>query len=147
VHDVCFVRFGKTGTRLRDDAECKIDRERAETAQELLNVFAREVLEHEIRKSGFAILTGVEDLGDVLRLDGTRRARFALETLEEKRLAISLGARANHLDRDAAPGRVVFPLLDGTHPALSNKANDVVFAVDDVVDVEHACFQCGSRVV
>ena len=77
----------------------------------------------------------VEHFDDVLGADASGGLGFALETRD--RLAL-LGDRGEqHLDGDAPVNARVLALVDGTHAALADQADDPVLPIDDVARVQH----------
>src|SRR5277367_1645182 len=73
---------------------------------------------------------GVEHLHDVLCLDGPHGPRLALEASDHRRVGAVLAE--DDLHRDAAPGPCMASLVDGTHPAFAELADDLVLVVDDL---------------
>ena len=68
---------------------------------------------------------GLIDLRDAGMVETAKSLRLQLESAQQ--FAISPGG-LNNFQRDPAPGLVLLGLIDRTHPALAQQANDAVAA-------------------
>ena len=109
MHHADGVRAPDPDARLPDDAERELRPERAEAADEVLEVVAGEQLHHDVR-AVHGIDPGVEDARHVLRLEVAGDARLSLEPRERSAgVAAGVGVRlgfedGHHLHGDAAVG-------------------------------------------
>ena len=126
------VRPLQPEARLRRDAERELGREARHPQVRGVEVLSFQELHDQIRVAGGGVGSGVQDLGDVGRLDGPRGPRFALEALHDRR------GDEERIDRDYLHGdaplrREVTRLVDCPHSPFSDRANELVLAVQDAV--------------
>ena len=101
-------------------------------AQAHLDVLPVEELHHHV-EADLGVAPHVEDLHDVLALDGARRARFAFEARGQ--LGAHHGGGVDDLHRDPLREIEVLPFVDGSHPAFADQAVEAVLPRDGRTDV------------
>src|SRR6185503_7463919 len=114
------------------DGEHELDRKLADAPEELAKVPTGKELHHDVIVARRGIDARVEDRNDVARLDRARSPRFALEAPKRvRRPGASKGLGQDQFQRNPAMRQEVTRLVDGTHAALAERANNLVLAVDD----------------
>src|SRR5262249_28385840 len=97
-----------------------------------LEIAAGEVLHDDERSLRRGIRPGVENLNDVLRIDGARSPRFPLEPRDQ--VVTERAIAGDDLQSDATARAGVLRLEDGPHPPLAEHPEDTVLAVDQLTD-------------
>ncbi len=129
------VRRGEAFEQLvRDGRELLAGVSAASRADAGAQALALEELHHEV-----ALAVGeraeIEDFDDVLGADAAGRLGLALEARHG--LALFGDARVQDLDGHLAVDSGVLPLVNGTHSAFAEQADDAVLAVDDLAGTQH----------
>nr|BFF21536.1 hypothetical protein GCM10025730_50570 [Promicromonospora thailandica] len=136
MHDPLGVRGGQGGQDHVEDREGAAQRELA-LADQVPQVRARHVLHGQVTHGAVGALVVHRD--DAVVLEPGRRARLALEPLQEARRLVALGeVRVHHLEGDLAVQAGVVRTVDRGHPAARHARHDPVPAVDQTAD-ERVC--------
>jgi hypothetical protein len=132
VDDARRVRLREPEARLRGDAQREVRAQRAETAEERLEVLPLEVLHHHEGQARGRVGPRVEHLHDVLRLDRPGGARLAVEAADERLVLREVAGDELHGDAAAGPG--VASLEHRAHAALAERRHERVPAVERLSD-------------
>ena len=121
--------------RLAGDLQGERHGRRAVAVQHLQQVPAVDVL-HDDERLAVGAHGEVVQHGHVGMAQPDRRLGLAQETV--RRLPHRLALRADHLDDADLVQQAVTDLVDGPHPALADLLEDLVLAIDLLVEKDHA---------